>query len=46
MTAAVGVDGIIVVVDGTTVLVCKRGDSQRVREIIDQLEKKKRTDLL
>lgn len=46
VTAAVGVDGIIVVVDGTTVLVCKRGDSQRVREIIDQLEKKKRTDLL
>jgi len=26
--------------------VCKRGDSQRVREIIDQMEKKKRTDLL
>ena len=45
-TAAIGVDGLIVVVDGATVLVCRRGDSQRVREIIDLLEKKKRTDLL
>lgn len=46
MTAAVGVDGLIVVVEGGTVLVCKRGDSQRVREIIERLEKKKCADLL
>ena len=46
VTAAVGVDNLIVVVEGKTVLVCRRGDSQRVREIIDRLEKKHRTDLL
>jgi mannose-1-phosphate guanylyltransferase len=46
VTAAVGVDNLIVVVEGKTVLVCRRGDSQRVREIIDRLEKKRRTDLL
>jgi mannose-1-phosphate guanylyltransferase len=33
VTAAVGVDDLIVVVDGKTVLVCRRGESQRVREI-------------
>jgi mannose-1-phosphate guanylyltransferase len=42
MTAAVGVDDIIVVVEGKTVLVCKRGDSQRVREIVDRVGKKRR----
>ena len=46
VTAAVGVDGLVVVVEGRTVLVCKRGESQRVREIIARLEKEKRTDLL
>jgi mannose-1-phosphate guanylyltransferase len=45
-TAAVGVDGIIVVVEGKTVLVCKRGESQRVREITDRLERDKRKELL
>jgi len=46
VTAAVGVDDLIVVVEGRTVLVCKRGQSQRVREIILRLAKEKRTDLL
>jgi hypothetical protein len=40
------VDDLIVVVKGTTVLVCRRGESQRVREIIERLEKSKCTDLL
>jgi len=46
VTAAVGVDDIVVVVDGTTVLVCRRGDSQRVRELIDEMEKRNLKDLL
>ncbi|MDD4858348.1 MAG: sugar phosphate nucleotidyltransferase [Candidatus Krumholzibacteria bacterium] len=46
MTAAVGVDDLIVAVDGKTVLVCRRGESQRVREITDGFETKKRKDLL
>ncbi|HUV35419.1 MAG TPA: sugar phosphate nucleotidyltransferase [Patescibacteria group bacterium] len=37
-TAAIGVEDIIVVVDRGTVLVCKRGQSQRVRDLIDALE--------
>lgn len=45
-TAAVGVDNLIVVVHGRTVLVCRRGDSQRVREIIARLQRERRTDLL
>jgi mannose-1-phosphate guanylyltransferase len=42
VTAAVGVDDVIVVVEGKTVLVCKRGESQRVREIVDRMGKKRR----
>jgi mannose-1-phosphate guanylyltransferase len=42
VTAAVGVDDLIVVAEGKTILVCKRGDSQRVREIVGRLEKKRR----
>lgn len=45
-TAVVGVDDVIVVVDGGTVLVCRRGESQRVREITDALERNERTELL
>jgi mannose-1-phosphate guanylyltransferase len=45
-TAAIGVEDTIVVVEGKSVLVCKRGESQRVREIIERLKKGKRTDLL
>jgi hypothetical protein len=43
VTAAVGVDGLIVVVDGKNVLVCRRGESQRVREIADRLATRRRT---
>ena len=39
-TAAIGVEDIIVVVDRGTVLVCKRGQSQRVRDLIETIEKK------
>ena len=42
VTAAVGVDDLIVVVEGKSVLVCKRGESQRVREIVDRLGGKRR----
>jgi mannose-1-phosphate guanylyltransferase len=42
LTAIVGVNDIIVVVEGKTVLVCKRGESQRVREIVDRAGKKRR----
>ena len=42
VTAAVGVDDIIVVVEGKTILVCRRGESQRVREIVGRLGKKRR----
>jgi mannose-1-phosphate guanylyltransferase len=46
MTAAIGVEDIIVVVNNGTVLVCKRGQSQRVRDLIDTLEQKGRNELL
>lgn len=42
VTAAVGVDDLIVVVEGKNVLVCKRGESQRIREIVERLGKKRR----
>jgi len=38
LTAAIGVDDIIVVARGGTVLVCKKGESERVREILEALE--------
>ena len=46
VTAAIGVEDLIIVVDGRTVLVCKRGQSQRVRELIESLERENKTDLL
>ncbi len=45
-TVAVGVDDIIVVVDGNDVLVCKRGQSQMVRDMLEKMKKDGRTDLL
>jgi mannose-1-phosphate guanylyltransferase len=39
-TAAIGVENIMVVSDGNTVLVCKRGESERVREIVELVEEK------
>ncbi len=45
-TAMIGVDDVIVAVRGTRVLVCRRGESQRVREILDGLEKDGRKEHL
>jgi mannose-1-phosphate guanylyltransferase len=45
-TVAVGVEDVIVVVDGNDVLVCRRGQSQMVRDMLDKIEKDGRTDLL
>ncbi len=39
-TATIGVDDVIVAVSGGRVLVCRKGESQRVREILDRLEEK------
>ncbi len=41
-TATIGVDDVIVAVSGGRVLVCRKGESQRVREILDRLEEKER----
>jgi mannose-1-phosphate guanylyltransferase len=46
VTAAIGVEDIIVVVDRGVVLVCKRGQSQRVRELVDALEDRDENELL
>jgi mannose-1-phosphate guanylyltransferase/mannose-6-phosphate isomerase len=43
-TAVVGVDDIIVAVSGGRVLVCRKGESQRVREILQRLEEKDRKE--
>ncbi len=40
LTAAVGVSDTIVVVDDGIVLVCKRGQSQRVRELLESMRSK------
>lgn len=45
-TAAIGVEDVIVVVEGRTVLVCKRGDSERVRDLVDRLESAGADELL
>ena len=41
-TATIGVDDVIVAVSGGRVLVCRKGESQRVREILDRLEEKEK----
>ncbi|UCF06642.1 MAG: mannose-1-phosphate guanylyltransferase [bacterium] len=46
VTAAVGVDNLIVVVEGQTVLVCKRGQSERVRDLLESIETKGDAELL
>jgi mannose-1-phosphate guanylyltransferase len=46
VTAAIGVEDTIVVVDGSVVLVCKRGQSQRVRELTDALEDRGENEIL
>lgn len=45
-TAGVGLEDIIVISDGGTILVCRRGDSQRVREIVELLKEKGYNELL
>jgi mannose-1-phosphate guanylyltransferase len=44
--ALVGVEDLLVVDTGEALLVCRRGDSQRVREIVEALRARGRTDLL
>jgi mannose-1-phosphate guanylyltransferase len=46
LTAMIGVDDIIVAVSGGRVLVSRRGESQRVREILERLEKNKEDEHL
>lgn len=45
-TAAVGIEDLIVVVNEGTVLICKRGLSQRVRELIELMEQHGKDELL
>jgi mannose-1-phosphate guanylyltransferase len=45
-TVAIGIEDAVVVVNGSSVLVCKRGQSQKVREILEEIEKDGKTDLL
>ena len=44
--ALVGVDDLIVIVKNGSVLVCRRGESQSVKEIVEELRKEGRRDLL
>ncbi len=46
VTVAIGIEDLIIVAREGTVLVCRRGESQRVRELIDKLEEDGRDDLL
>lgn len=46
VTAAIGVEDLVVVVKDTTVLVCKRGQSEKVKELIESIEGKGRKELL
>jgi len=45
-TALIGVEDVIVVKQGDSLLVCKRGMSQRVKEVVERLEKSNRDDLI
>ncbi len=40
--AAIGIEDIIVVVDRGTVMLCRKGDSQRVKELVEKIEKNRR----
>jgi mannose-1-phosphate guanylyltransferase len=44
--ALVGVEDLIVVDAGDALLVCRKGESQRVRDIVEALRRRGRTDLL
>ncbi|MBN2184073.1 MAG: mannose-1-phosphate guanylyltransferase [Candidatus Krumholzibacteriota bacterium] len=40
-TAAIGIEDLIVVVDRGTVMVCRKGDSQRVKDLLEKMEQKR-----
>ncbi len=44
--ALVGVEGLAIVDTGDAMLVCRREDSQNVRAVLEELERRKRKDLL
>lgn len=46
LVALVGVDDLVVVDTPDALLICRRGQSQRLRDVIEQLEKRGRRDLL
>ncbi len=46
LVTAVGVQGLVVVHAGDAVLVCRVDESQRVREIVEELERRGRDDVL
>jgi len=46
LVAAAGVDGLIIVATGDTVLVARRDNAQEVRAVVDELKKRGREDLL
>ena len=45
-TATIGVEDLIVIAADNAVLICKRGDSQDVKEIVDYLRRKQMNDFL
>lgn len=46
IVAAIGVNDLVIVATDRAVLVCKKSESQRVREVVSILEEKKKSDLL
>jgi len=44
--ALVGVEDLIIVETGDALMICKRGASQDVRKVVDQLERENREELL
>jgi mannose-1-phosphate guanylyltransferase len=46
LVATVGVEDLVIIASDNAILVCKRGQSQDVKEIVDYLRRKKMTDFL
>jgi len=46
VVAAIGVDDLIVVDTGDALLICKKGRSQEVKEIVDYLKRKQMNEYL
>jgi mannose-1-phosphate guanylyltransferase len=46
IVAAVGVDDLIIITTDDAVLVCKQGQSQEVKEVVDYLRRKQKVDYL